>query len=360
MLVASHGAPAAKLTFTDSQQQAETLPAVLQVGLDVSPLALTRAGTARYLRSLLAALEDEEVDVRRYELAGSGRARKLWRDSAWYLSSLPRAAAGDGVDVLHCPTQRAPIRSRVPLVVTIHDVAVLQHPETFNLWTRRYSAFALPRVVHAARRVIVGSDFSRREVAELLDVPDEKLRVIPYGVSGLFMAPNRSAAAGDYVLAVSTLEPRKNLARLVEGFRRAELNGLELRVVGAEGWGGVEVRGDNVRWLGEIPDGELARQYRGAAAVAYVSLYEGFGLPVLEAMASGAPVVAPAEPPFSEYAEGIAVGVDPRDPDSIAAGLREAVERGPELGPRGRERAHAFTWRRAAQAHVEVYREAAA
>ena len=262
--------------------------------------------------------------------------------------------------MLHCPTQRAPFRIDVPLVVTIHDLAVLRHPGAFNLWTRRYSAFALPRIVRAARRVIVGSEFTRREVAELLSVPDEKLRVIPYGVGGSFTAPDGPVESGDYVLAVSTLEPRKNLARLIEAFDRADLDGLELRVVGAEGWGGVSVGGDNVRWLGEIGDGELARQYRGAAAVAYVSLYEGFGLPVLEAMASGAPVVAPAGPPFSEFATGVAVEVDPRDTDSIALGLRRAVESRDELAPLGRERASEYTWGRAAKAHVDVYREAAA
>jgi glycosyltransferase involved in cell wall biosynthesis len=184
--------------------------------------------------------------------------------------------------------------------------------------------------------------------------------VVPYGVDNEFTAPDGSAERGDYVLAVSTLEPRKNLGRLIEAFNRAHLDGLELRIAGAEGWGGVQVGGDRVRWLGEISDGELARQYRGAAAVAYVSLYEGFGLPVLEAMASGASVVAPAGPPFSEFADGVAVGVDPRDVDSIALGLGQAVERRDELGPLGRERAREFTWSRAAKAHVDVYREAAA
>jgi glycosyltransferase involved in cell wall biosynthesis len=206
----------------------------------------------------------------------------------------------------------------------------------------------------------VGSEFTRSEVVELLKVPDEKLRVVPYGVDNEFTAPDGSAERGDYVLAVSTLEPRKNLGRLIEAFNRAGLDGLELRIAGAEGWGGVQVGGDRVHWLGEISDGELARQYRGAAAVAYVSLYEGFGLPVLEAMASGTSVVAPAGPPFSEFADGVAVGVDPRDVDSIALGLGQAVERRDELGPLGRERAREFTWSRAAKAHVDVYREAAA
>nr|MBA2569290.1 glycosyltransferase [Actinomycetota bacterium] len=213
---------------------------MLKVGLDVSPLALTRAGTARYLRSLRAALQNEPVEVLQYELAGEGRRRKLWRDTAWYLGALPRAARRDAVDVLHCPTQRAPFRPLVPLVVTIHDLAVLRHPEAFNVWTRRYSSFALPRIVRAAQRIIVGSEFTRGELVELLDVPDEKLRVIPYGVGGAFRAPDVPTSAGDYVLAVSTLEPRKNLPGLIEAFDRADLDGVELRVVGAEGWGDVQ------------------------------------------------------------------------------------------------------------------------
>ena len=333
---------------------------MLRLGIDVSPLALSRAGTARYLRALLAGLQNEAVEIGRYELPGTGRLRKLSRDIAWYQHVLPRAARRDGVDVLHCPSQRAPVRPGLPLVATIHDVAVLRHPKAFNLWTRRYSALTLPRIARAASRIIVGSTFTRDEVAALLQVSEDKIRVIPYGVGGSFTAPDGPAAPGDYVLAVSTLEPRKNLARLVEAFRRADLDGLELRVVGAEGWGGVRVGGDRVRWLGEISDDELARQYRGAACAAYVSLYEGFGLPVLEAMASGTSVVAPGGPPYTEFADGVAVLVDPTNSDSIASGLREAIERRDDLGQRGRERAKEFTWQRAAKAHMDVYREAAA
>jgi len=107
--------------------------------MDVSALALTRAGTARHIRSLLEGLEGEDVDVRRYSLGGSSRALVPVRDLGWYLAALPAKAKRDGVDVLHCPTQRAPVRSSVPLVVTFHDLAVLRHPETFNRWTRAYS-----------------------------------------------------------------------------------------------------------------------------------------------------------------------------------------------------------------------------
>src|SRR4051812_20255011 len=253
--------------------------APLRVGMDVSSLALTRAGTARHIESLLRALEHEPgVEVRRYAFGGSSRALVPVRDVGWYLAALPARAKREGVDVLHCPTHRAPLRSAVPLVVTFHDLAVLRHPETFNRWTRTYSRLALPRVTKAARRLIAVSEFTKRELIDLFDVPEEKVRVIPNAVGPPFESRGE-AAGGDYVLAVSTLEPRKNLSRLVDGFRRAEMNGCRLLVAGMSGWGKVELGGDDVEWLGFVSDEKLAGLYRGARCVAYMSPYEGFGLP---------------------------------------------------------------------------------
>jgi glycosyltransferase involved in cell wall biosynthesis len=318
----------------------------VRVGMDVSPLVQTRAGTARYVKALLRELPD----VRRLSFGGPGRVSTLARELAWY----PFALARVEVDVLHCTTYRGPLRPRVPLVVTVHDLAVFRHPETFNRWTRTYSPLFVPRVLRAARRVIAVSDFTRRELVELLRVPDEKIRVIPNGVEEAF-EPDGPAADGDYVLAVGTLEPRKNLARLVEAARRSD---VELRVVGARGWGDVRVEGNGVRWLGEVSDEELARLYRGALCLAYPSLYEGFGIPVLEAMACGTPVVTSAGGATEEVAAGAAVLVDPLDPASIAAGIEQAAGRRDELRREGLERARRFSWADAARATAEVYREA--
>src|SRR4051794_289735 len=331
---------------------------MLEVAMDTSPLALSGAGTARHLRGLLAGLEQlPEVTVKRHSFRVRGRAAVPVRDVAWYLAALPILVRG--ADVLHCPTFRAPLRSPAPLVVTVHDLAVLRRPEAFNAWTRRYSTGVLPQIVRTARRLIAVSEFTAQELVDLLGAREEKIRVVPNAVGRPFTAAG-DAAAGDYVLAVSTLEPRKNLGRLVEGFQRANLNGCELRIVGARGWGDVEVKGgENVRWLGRVPDEELARLYRGARCAAYVSVYEGFGLPVLEAMACGTPVVSSDLPPVREFARG-AVLVDPSDPNAIAAGLNEALARRPELAREAREGAAGYDWGRVARKTLDVYREAAA
>src|SRR2546422_1793162 len=325
----------------------------MRVAIDVSPLVQTRAGTARYLKGLLRELrrrDDVEVSTRSF---GRGdRLSTLMRDGAWYPFLLGRPQAAD---VLHCPTYRGPLRPRVPLVVTVHDLAVLRHPETFNRWTREYSPRVVPRVLKAARRVIAVSQFTRRELVELLGVPDDKIRVVPNAVEGEF-TQHGPAEQGEYVLAVGTLEPRKNLGRLMEAVRRTD---TELRVVGARGWGGVEVGGNGVRWLGEVSDEELARLYRGALCVAYPSLYEGFGIPVLEAMACGVPVVTTRGTAMEEVADGAAVLVDAHDATEIAAGIERAVADRDRLVERGLERVRAFRWDAVAAATVDVYREAA-
>jgi glycosyltransferase involved in cell wall biosynthesis len=239
----------------------------------------------------------------------TSRARTVAADVLWY----PRLRPGTPADVLHCPTFRGPFRSSTPLVVTVHDLAVLAHPEWFNRWTGTYSRFAVPRVVAAARRLIAVSEHTSRELQERLGVPEAKIRVVPNAVEDVF-TPDGPAAVGDYVLAVGTLEPRKNLARIAQA-----VDG-ELRVVGTPGWGGVSLP-PNATWLGDVSDEELAELYRGARCLVYASLYEGFGIPVAEALACGCPVVTSIGSPMQELAGTDATYVDPLDVQSIRAGI---------------------------------------
>jgi glycosyltransferase involved in cell wall biosynthesis len=318
----------------------------MRVGLDVSPLVQTRAGTARYVEHLLAELPG----LVRLRFDGRGRAATVARDLWWYPLGLPRAARS--LDVLHCPTFRAPLRSPIPLVITVHDLAVLRHPGTFNQWSRLYSRLAVPRVARAARLIVAVSEFTKREVVELLGVPEERIRVIHNGVDEVF-TPDGPGEEGDYVLGVGTLEPRKNLPAAQQAARKL---GLELRIAGERGWGGIDVDG----WLGRVSDERLAALMRGARCLVYPSLYEGFGLPVAEAMACGTPVVTSAGGATEEVAGGAAVLVDPLDPGAIAAGIEDAIARRDELRALGLERARAFSWKAAAAATAAVYREAAA
>jgi glycosyltransferase involved in cell wall biosynthesis len=199
----------------------------------------------------------------------------------------------------------------------VHDLAVLRHPEWFNRWTSMYSRLAVPRVVAAATRVIAVSEFTKRELVSLLDVPAGKVTVIPNGVEDVF-APDGPRAQGDYVLAVGTLEPRKNLARIAQA-----VDG-ELRVVGVRGWGGVDPP-PNVTWLGNVGDDELAALYRGARCLVYASLYEGFGIPVAEALACGCAIVTSRGSAMEAIAGEDATYVDPTSVESIRDGIARAT-----------------------------------
>ena len=314
----------------------------MRVGIDVSPLVQTRAGTARYLRALL-----DRNEYERLAWGGPGRATTIARDLWWYPYGLTSEARRRGISVLHCPTFRGPVSTSIPLVVTVLDLAVLRHPGMFNQWSRRYSRFAVPRVVQAATAVITISEFTKQEVIEVLGTAPEKVHAIPIAVEEPF-TPDGPRAEGDYVLSVGTLEPRKNLARVQQAARALA---VPLRVIGAEGWGGVKVEG----WAGRVSDEELAALYRGARCLVYPSLYEGFGLPVLEAMACGTPVVTSRGGATEEVAGDAAVLVDPLDVDAIAAGITEALARGEELRAKGLERAKAFSWDRVAGETWAVY-----
>ena len=322
----------------------------MKVAFDVSPLAQTGAGTARVVQGLSRALEGRtELELLPVGFDGHGRGATVVRDLAWYPFGIAHEARS--ADVLHCTTMRGPLRSKPPVVVTVHDCALLRHPEAFPPWHRHTGRAALRHGARHADAVVAVSAFTRDELVELLDVPAERIRIVPNGLEPVF-TPEGASAAGDYVLAVGTLEPRKNLGRAVEA---AKLANVELRVVGAPGWGGVEVPG----WAGRVDDEELAALYRGARCLVFPSLYEGFGLPVIEAMACGTPVVTSRGGATEEVAGGAAVLVDALDPEAIAAGIAEAEARRDELRRLGLERAKAFTWSHSADLLESLWRELA-
>ena len=255
----------------------------MRVGLDVSPLDQTRAGTARYIEGIDAI---EGIELVRLGHRGSGRLATVYRDAWWYPVALPRLARRERLDVLHCPTFRGPISPPpMPLVVTVHDLAVLRHPEAFNLWTRRYSRSCVPRVVRAASRIIAVSEFTKRELVELLGTPPEKVTRHPERRGRRLLARR----AGGRGRLRAERWARSSRARTSSASQEAaRLAGAELRVVGARGWGGVEAVGAG--WArSPTTSSRVSTAARNASSTRRCT--RASACRSLEAMACGTPVV---------------------------------------------------------------------
>jgi glycosyltransferase involved in cell wall biosynthesis len=252
------------------------------------------------------------------------------------------------------PPQRHGVRSTM-----IHDLVPLRFPQWVHSSTRRMHA---KKYRHAARTcdlVFTNSRFTADDVMATLGVPAEKLRVAYPGVDAQFTAEGERADLGEpYLLSVATLEPRKNLQTLVEAFRLLPPGELELAVAGGPGWGRApQLAVPGVRPLGFTPHTELPRLYRGAAAFVYPSRFEGFGMPVVEAMACGTPCVVSSHPSLDEACGDAAVRVDPESPQGIADGIERALAERNELVARGLAHAARFTWRANGRVHLDAFAE---
>jgi len=284
----------------------------------------------------------------------SARSQEL--RMAW---SLPRALRRLGADLCH--TQHAvPLRAPCPCVVTIHDLSFERSGELMSRKDRLVFRRVVPASVRKAKRVFTVSERTKADLVELYGTPPEKIVVTPNGVDPLFRphqdddrSPSNSLLQGSYVLTVGAIQQRKNQLAALES---AAAVGLPLVVVGPEKDAALaaELRRRGARLEGYVETKHLADLYRGAACLVQSSLYEGFGLPVLEAMASGTPVVALPDPALREVAGEAAVFVEE---DQLADGIRRALTERGSLVAAGLQRAQAFSWRAAAERTLAVYRE---
>jgi glycosyltransferase involved in cell wall biosynthesis len=352
----------------------------VRIVVDVSPLARARTGIGNYLRGMLAGLA--EAGSNEHELVAFGpsgpRGRRRIGEAlaglpvelrlpllphvartAWSRAGrVPIERVVGALDVFHFsdwmyPPQRGGVRA-----TTVHDLVPLRFPEWVQPETLRMHGRKYENAARSCDRLFVNSRFTAGEVVELLGVPEERVVVAYPGIDPRFHAEGVSAdLGGPYVLTVSTLEPRKNLPALVEAFtllrqRRPELT---LAIAGLEGWEEKPLAAEGVSLLGFVSDDELARLYRGALAFAYPSRFEGFGIPVVEALASGVPAVVSSHPSLDEASGGATLRADPDDPEAFAGALEEVL-----AAPRGTgvEHASRFTWRACGEAVLAGYESA--
>jgi glycosyltransferase involved in cell wall biosynthesis len=342
------------------------------VAIDADVLGRQRTGDETYVRNLLSELAAGDAGL---ELAAVTRRPDL---------------VPEGIRAVELPARSQPVRMAVqlprllrrlrpalchflyvvppayrgPALVTVQDLSFERHPELMGARDRFFfRTFVRPSVRRAAR-VLTGSEWTKRDLVERYRVPAEKVVITPYGVDPLFGPDGPAADGAPYALFVGGLEPRKNPLAALEAIALVD-TGLRLVVAGPDKGGRAEL-GRAVTRLGlerrvevrgHVPLEELAALYRGASCLVFPSRYEGFGLPVLEAMASGTPVVATTASSVPEVAGDAAILVDPGDPVALAGGIERAIADRERLRAAGLERVRSYSWSETTRRTLDVYRE---
>ena len=330
----------------------------MRIVVDVTPLSHPRTGVGNYLRGSLGGLaeaagnEHEIVGFapvsmlsrERLEQAMNGirverrlvtlpPSAHLWRTLWSWIGTPPVERFAGPLDVFHFsdwmyPRQRTGLRSTI-----VHDLIPLRHPEWVHPRTRRQNVAKYRHAARTCDMIVTISEFTADDVAEQLDFPRERIVVAYPGVDGRFSP--EGGEAGDYVLMLAPGDPRKNFSNLAAA--------VEL------------VPGLKLEAPNQVSDDELPDLYRNAAVFAYPSYFEGFGIPIVEAMACGTPVVASAHPSLDEASGDAAVRVDPDSPESIAEGIERALKERDGLVAKGIEHAKRFTWRACGEAHIHGF-----
>jgi glycosyltransferase involved in cell wall biosynthesis len=381
----------------------------MRIGIDITSAVTQSAGIGRYTRELIRALlalgaphtytlmyaTEKRVDRPIDPLPPNARLRRLpfhdkWLARIWHRLQIPIPVewATGAIDLFHSPDfTLPPTRPRTRTLLTVHDLSFIRDPDSAVPSLRRYLNRAVPRSVARARHILADSQATKDDLVSLFGTPPEKIDVLLSGVDARFK-PIRDPAVlaavraryylgdGPIVLAVGTIQPRKNYVRLIQAFGQVVgrwwqigsnlMGNVNLVIAGGKGWMfdaifaevtrlGLE---DRVKFSGFVDEADLPALYSTAAVLAYPSMYEGFGLPVLEAMACGVPVIGSNVSSVPEVVGEAGLLVDPLDVDAIAAGLigllKDASARDAYMRAGLRRAAH-FTWDAAARQLLSIY-----
>lgn len=371
----------------------------MRAGINLHLLSTTHTGIQHYIRSLVPSLiaqgakhqfvlfgdsaQLEGLPHDRVEwVSTASPLRSGWRRVVWEQLRLPALLPRYEVQVFFSPAFALPLSWKGRGVVVVHDLNFEVSPQTIHPVRRIYLQQITRRSVHNAAAVVAISQATANEVIQRYQVPEQKVRVIPYGLDATFTPEHASQLEAQcrrlyqlperFLLFVGTLEPRKNLLRLLEGYAIAhrEVSLPPLLLVGAPGWQHHRIQqracdlgiAERIQFAGYIPREHLPGVYAAATALLYPSLYEGFGLPPLEAMGCGTPVLASNTSAIPEVVGEAGLLVDPYDVQAVAWGiLRVATEEGlrQQLIAAGLQRARQFSWEKAAQRTLALLEEVA-
>ncbi len=299
--------------------------------------------------------------------------RIAWEQTAW-----PLAAAGEKLDLLHSMAFVTPLLSRIPTVITVFDLSFMHYPDSFPPLQRRYLQSQTARSCRKARRVITISESSRQDVHQIFQVPLDRIDVVYPGVDAQYRPlpdadlaefRRREALPQHFLLHVGTLQPRKNIPILLEALARLRRPDLLLVLAGGKGWLYEEIFAqvialgleNQVRFTGYVADAALPLWYNAATVLLFPSVYEGFGLPVVEALACGTPVIAARSSSIPEAGGEAALYFNPHDSEALAAQLTAVLDDqdlAASMREKGLIQARRFSWQKAGEETARVYRRA--
>ncbi|MDQ2686387.1 MAG: glycosyltransferase family 4 protein [Armatimonadota bacterium] len=376
----------------------------MRIGIDARTLSGRYTGDRTYWRGLIGGLATVDtaneyvlytrlpIDGEPPETGPNFRWRALPRpgnDALWMLRGWPRALAEDGIDVAHTQYNIPLLGAPCPVITTVHDITFALFPELFAARDRRILNALVPHSLRRAAHVIADSDCTRRDilrryktrvtpekVTTILLATDKRFQVPPHGQESAWAAVNTQYGLSDqpYVLSVGVLQPRKNLGVLLDAFALVKLGPVapphKLLIVGKRGWLGQELDRQiatlpskvtaDIVWAGYVPDDDLPTLYGGADALCYPSRYEGFGLPPLEAMACGCPVLCSRTSSLPEVVGDAGVLLPPDDSTAWAHALEKLLTQPGVLArwrERGPVRAARFSWAETARQTLKIYEE---
>ena len=369
-------------------------PAPARVGLNAQLLNLSgsyrSAGISTFIYNLLTHIKRSAPELEFHAFTGEKSSPAISPDIEWHITRFnthspvtrifweqcvePLLALSHRLDLLHSLAYVQPFVSLIPNIVTVYDLSFLLYPNLFRPLNRLYLKFGTRMSVHRAQRVITISQSTKHDIVRIFGVAEARVIVVPCGVEEGFWAehldPLPFQVPDKFILHVGTLEPRKNIVRLVHAFERLKQTKLPHKLVlaGGKGWYADEIMQaiqasavrEEIILLGYVASEYLPALYRAADVFVFPSLYEGFGLPPLEAMASRTPVIVSEASSLPEVVGDAGILIDPYDENALTEAIASVLTnsaRREDLSQRGYERAKAFSWSATAESVAQVYRE---
>lgn len=369
----------------------------MRIGINALLLKRQKTGTISYIYNLIKSLNkidtkneyvlftNQQFQENDFSLQGNFLTKKVglreentYKRIYWEQFYLSRELIHLKIDLLHSPSQVALRSSATRSILTIHELTYLIHPEFLSKHKYLYYRYFVPISIYKTDKIIAVSENLKKDILRFFRVPQDKIEVICCGVDEIYRPVEKNIAKNevrqrfgiydDYILYVGTIEPKKNLKRLIEAyfFLRKDTNRYKLVIAGPKGWLYNEIYktikrlniDNDIIFTGHLYSSDLLFLYNAASVFVYPSLYEGFGLPVVEAMACKTPVVTSNTPALREVAEEAAIFVDPLDTKSLSKSITEVLEN-PSLQEnliaRGLKRARQFSWEEAAQRTLKLY-----